>query len=71
MALAAIGIVGAYLFAAPLFTNVIGNPLKTSPENLNLDHYTISSDSGQRNPTVLTMWLRNDAGSSTLSQPFL
>jgi hypothetical protein len=65
LALAAIGIVGAYLFAAPLLSSVIGNPLKTSPELLNLDHYAISSDSGQQNPTVLTVWLRNDAGSST------
>lgn len=45
-----------YLFAMPLSTD---SHLTTSPELLNLDHYTITSDSGQ-NPTNLTMWLRND-----------
>jgi len=54
--------IATYMFAMPLLTN---SPLKTSPELLNLDHYTITSDSGQQNPTVLTMWLRNDGASVT------
>ena len=65
IALVAAATITTYLFASPLYTNIIGNLLKTSPELLNLGHYTISSDSGQQNPTVLTLWLRNDGGSAT------
>src|SRR5260370_6566680 len=65
VALVAVGAVVGVLFAAPLLPGLTGSSLKTSPELLNLDHYTISSDSGQQNPTVLTLWLRNDGASST------
>jgi hypothetical protein len=66
MALVAVCAVAALLFVASwLPTSPIGGSLRTSPELLTLDHYTISSDSGQQNPTVLTLWLRNDGASST------
>ncbi len=49
--------IATYLFGMPFPTNIHMN---TSPESLNLDRYTITTDSGQQNPTVLTLWLRND-----------
>ena len=54
--------IATYVFAMPLLTS---GPLKTSPELITLDHYTIATDSGQQNPTVLTLWLRNDGASTT------
>jgi hypothetical protein len=61
--LAAATVIG-YLFAAPLLVSS-SIYLKTAPELLNLDNYTVTSDSGQQNPTVLTVWLRNDGALST------
>jgi hypothetical protein len=65
IALVAVGAVAAILFATAWPVSPIGGSLKTSPENLNLDYYTISSDSGQQNPTVLTLWLINNGAYST------
>ncbi len=57
IAIVAVATIAAYVFGIPFLTN---SHMNTSPELLNLDHYTITSDSGQQNPTVLTMWFTND-----------
>ncbi len=62
IAIVAAATITTYLFAMPLTTN---SHMNTSPELLNLDHYTITSDSGQQNPTVLTMWFTNDGAAIT------
>jgi hypothetical protein len=62
IAVVAVATIATYVLAVPLLTS---GPLRTSPELLNLGHYTITSDSGQQYPTVLTMWMRNDGASTT------
>ena len=62
IAIVAVATIATYVYAMPLLTSGL---LKTPPELLTLDHYTITSDPGQQNPTVLTLWLRNDGASIT------
>lgn len=58
LSLVAIGAVLGYAFGAPMLSKLV-TPGDIPANILHLDRYTITSDSGQTSPTVLTMWLRN------------